>query len=92
MQVSGLLIHHVCQLWCVIPEPNYECETTCHLLLPPANWALTKFIEDTLKILNINTVFNNNRIIFYAAFMLYHHLRELMCHQYWLFLASGCII
>lgn len=47
---------HVCQLWCVTPEANYKCEIT-HQLLPPANWGLTKWIENKLKILNIKTVF-----------------------------------
>lgn len=56
MQVSGLLTDNVCRLWCVITEANYECETTCQLL-PPANLGLTKWIEDTLQLLNIKTVF-----------------------------------
>ena len=42
-------MYHVCWLWCVTPESNYECQTTCQLL-PPANLGLTKWIKQhTLK-------------------------------------------
>lgn len=91
MQVSGLLMCHVCQLWCVTPEANYKCEIT-HQLLPPANWGLTKRTENKVKILNIKIVFrNSNRIVFHGGILLCHTHMELMCViSTGCFHASGC--